>query len=173
MDIIQIADVLRRYGVDALLLALGVTVLTSLLKKTVMKSVNKKAFVFLPFALGIVVYFVYMLSTKGGVCFTAEEIGAIFDGGFKTGSAATLYYVLYEQFLRGRFKTDPLAPLLACIPKENRDKAAEELMTKCKEAESAYDCAKEILLAYADPPLSDGELDATAALLAKYIEQIT
>ena len=51
MTALQFFNAFRTFGADILLLALGVTLFTSLLKKTVMKNCNKKAFVFLPFAI--------------------------------------------------------------------------------------------------------------------------
>ena len=67
MTVIELYGTLHRYGVDVLILALGVTLLTSLLKKTVMKSVSKKVFVFLPFGLGILIYALYSIFTRGGL----------------------------------------------------------------------------------------------------------
>ena len=65
MTVIELFGVLNRFGVDVLVLAFGVTFLTSLLKKTVMKSVNRKVFVFLPFGLGILIYTVYSILSRG------------------------------------------------------------------------------------------------------------
>ncbi len=174
MTIIQFAEVLRRFGVDVLLLALGVTFLTSLLKKTVMKSVSKKVFVFLPFGIGILVYAVYALLARGGLCFTAQEALDILSSGLGCGSAATLYYVFYEQFLRGKFTMDPLLPLLVCIPENRRAEAAQRIEAeKDKPDEELTQLVREILAEYADPPLSEEELEATALLITEYISNLT
>lgn len=173
MNIIQVAEVLRRFGVDVLLLAVGVTFLTSLLKKTVMKSVSSKAYVFLPFALGILIYAAYSLIAKGGICFTAEEVFGILERGFGTGSVATIYYAVYENFLRGKFRTNPLLPLLECIPGEKREQAAEEILGLDRSDEGLCKKIEETLSSYADPPLEEGELAAAAALIEEYLKQIT
>ena len=95
MDTIKYLSVFRAYGVDVLLLALGVTLLTSLLKKTVMKNCPKKVFVFLPFAIGIVFYAVYRaLATLSAVPCTIE-LAKSGSGGFSCGCSATLYYCIY------------------------------------------------------------------------------
>ena len=170
MTVIELCGVLRRYGVDVLLLALGVTLLTSLLKKTVMKSANRKIFVFLPFGFGILIYALYSAAAQG-VCFTAEDIARIVGGGFSTGCAATLYYVLYEQLLRGK-TADPLLPLLACVPEEKRTEASEKLRALGDADGDALDAARAILKEYADPPLSEEELQLTATLLKGYLSSI-
>ena len=59
MSAIQYLSAFRTFGADVLALALGVTLVTSLFKKTVFKNRSKKLFVFLPFALGLVFYAVY------------------------------------------------------------------------------------------------------------------
>ena len=106
MSAIQYLSTFRLYGWDVLLLAGGVTLLTSLLKKTVLKNVPKKLFVFLPFALGIVLYAIYRaLVTLSAEPFTTG-LAATVEGGFACGCAATLYYVVYEQFFRKRPTAD-------------------------------------------------------------------
>ena len=168
MTVMELYGILRRCGVDVLFLALGVTFLTSLLKKTVMKSANRKVFVFLPFGLGILIYALYSVIARG-TCFTAEDISDVIGAGFSTGSAATLYYVFYEQFLRGK-TMDPLLPLLVCIPDEKRAEASEKLRSLGNT--DGEMTAEEILREYADPPLSEEELKLTASLLREYLASI-
>ena len=99
MDTIKYLSVFRAYGADVLLLALGVTLLTSLLKKTVMKNCPKKLFVFLPFAIGIVCYAVYRaLATLSAAPFTTELAKTV-EGGFASGCAATLYALFYPALI--------------------------------------------------------------------------
>ncbi len=175
MTVIELYGALQRYGVDVLLLAFGVTLLTSLLKKTVMKKVSKKVFVFLPFGLGILIYTLYSILSRGGLCFTAEEIAALFRQGFSTGCAATLYYAIYEQFLRGKFTADPLGPLLECVPKEKRQEASAAILSACENAgeKDPEEVIAEQLKIFADPPLPEEELSLTARLLKEYISSVT
>lgn len=102
MSAIQYLSAFRLYGWDVLLLAGAVTLLTALLKKTVLKNASRKLYVFLPFALGILLYAVYRgLVTLSAQPFTTD-LAATIEGGFGCGCAATLYYVIYEQFFRKR-----------------------------------------------------------------------
>ena len=175
MSLIQLVSAFRLYGADVLFLALGVTVLTSLLKKTVMKKFSKKAFVFLPFALGLVLYAVYrMIATLSAAPLSSDFVHTI-EGGFGCGCAATLYYVVYEQFLRGKCGTvAPLEPLLACVPEKTRKEAAEALYEGAKKVAKGERAAYfyEALGAYADPPMSEAELLATAELLADFMNTL-
>ncbi len=166
MSFVQIMEALRHYGADVLLIALGVTLITSLLEKTVMKSCNKKVFAFLPFAIGIVIFVVYrMIST----CLSAEELVSAVEDGFGCGCVATLYYVVYAQFLRGKFKADPLLPLLGFLPDAVRETAAKEIFegSKEKSEEELRPYLKEALGVYCALP--EEELEAQAELLAQYL----
>lgn len=103
MSAIHYLSTFRLYGWDVLLLAGVVSLLTTLLKKTVFDGAPKKLFVFLPFAIGIVLYAVYRaIVTLSAAPFTTD-FAVTLEGGFACGCAATLYYVIYEQFFR---KTD-------------------------------------------------------------------
>ncbi len=173
MTFVRFISAFRLYSADVLLLALGVTLLTSLLKTTVFKSFDKKVFVFLPFALGLILYAVYRMLVTLSVAPLASDLCRTLEGGFGCGCAATLYYVFYEQFLRGKF-SDPLCPLLECVPEEERTRAAKELYAGCRdlEADERIEYLKENLNTYADPPLSEAELEATALLIAEYLSSI-
>ncbi len=170
MTVIELYGVLRRYGVDVLLLALGVTLLTSLLKKTVMKSVGKKVFVFLPFGLGILIYALYSISTRGCAAFVGGEWTSVLGGGLSTGSAATLYYVFYEQLLRGKIVMDPLEPLLTCVPEDKRAEASAAISEAfAAEKEDRLSAISAQLEAFCDPPLPKEELLCLASVLEGYL----
>lgn len=173
MSFVQIVGAFRLFGADVLLLALGVMLLTSLLKKTVMKSFPKKTFVFLPFAIGIVFFAVYRMIATGG--FSPLTDLYTLEGGFGCGCAATLYYVVYEQFLRGKAKAaDPLLPLLEFVPEKRREEAAKTLYAESEkmDAEEMKEYFKNTLNTYSDPPMSEEELSAAADLLAEYLLSI-
>ncbi len=170
MDSLKFLTVFRAYGADVLLLALGVTLVTSLLKKTALKNCSKKIFVFLPFAIGIVVYAVYRaLVTLSAAPFTSD-LAKTMEGGFACGCAATLYYCIYEQFLRTGKKQNPLLPLLEIIPENIREQAANELLEKCKgkPREELSVPVKETLALYA-PDAPEAEVEALAKILVGYL----
>lgn len=133
MTLLQYLNAFRVYSADALILALGVTLVTSLLKKTVLKKCPKKVYVFLPFVLG----FIFCAAFRAIVTLSVEPFTSglteTLEGGFACGCAATLYYVVYEQFFRpASNKAEalpyPVAQLLGgLVPEESVDALAKEL----------------------------------------------
>lgn len=197
MSAIQYLSTFRLYGWDVLLLAGGVSLLTALLKKTVLKNASKKLYVVLPFALGIVLYAVYRaLVTLSAAPFTAE-LAATLEGGFACGCAATLYYVVYEQFFRKKADgqaadtgaaddggtqdadTDgaasPVAPLLeGYVPEETRAEVAQALYegARGKTGDVLRTFVRETLFSAA-PAATEAELIALTELIAAYLTSLT
>ena len=175
MDALRYLSAFRLYGADVLLLALGVTLATSLLKKTVFKNASRKIFVFLPYLLGLVIYCAYRMIVTLSVSPLTEEIFATAEGGFAVGCAATLYYVVYEQFFR-KEKTDVniLTPLFeGIVPEENVAKITNELIGSCADKTQAEteELVKELLARYGAPQ-NDAENDAHAKLVASYLSAL-
>ncbi len=100
MTILQYLSAFRLFGGDVLVLGLAVTIAVSVLKKTTLKNAPKKLFVFLPFALGTIVFAAFRCLAELSAAPLTSDLAATFEGGFACGCAATLYYVVYEQFLR-------------------------------------------------------------------------
>ncbi len=168
MTLLQALGAFRLYGADVLLLALGITLLVSLLKRTIMKRCPRKVFVLLPFALGVLFYAVYRAVMTLSPAPFLQDILFTLEGGFGCGCASTLYYVAYEQFVRGK-GLSPLYPLLeGLVPDGNREAAAEALYEAYlpEPAESAAERLKDVLRTFADPPLGEEELALYAKLLA-------
>lgn len=174
MNALQYLSAFRVYGADVLALALGVTLLTSLLKKTVMKNCPKKVYVFLPFALGLVFYAVFRaILTRSATPFTTE-IAKTLEGGFACGCAATLYYVVYEQFFREKEPLLPVSALLTgFVPNKNVKKAAEELMVAAegKQREELYPLVRDVLLHYVEPSLPEPELELLSQTVAAFLSE--
>lgn len=197
MSAIQYLSTFRLYGWDVLLLAGGVSLLTALLKKTVLKNASKKLYVILPFALGIVLYAVYRaLVTLSAAPFTAE-LAATLEGGFACGCAATLYYVVYEQFFRKKADGEaadtgtaddggtqdadaggaasPVAPLLeGYVPEETRAEVAQALYegARGKTGDVLRTFVRETLFSAA-PAATEAELIALTELIAAYLASLT
>ena len=195
MSAIQYLSTFRLYGWDVLLLAGGVSLLTALLKKTVLKNASKKLYVILPFALGIVLYAVYRaLVTLSAAPFTAE-LAATLEGGFACGCAATLYYVVYEQFFRKKADgqaadtgaaddggtqdaggaASPVAPLLeGYVPEETRAEVAQALYegARGKTGDALRTFVRETLFSAA-PAATEAELIALTELIAAYLTSLT
>ncbi len=171
MSFVQLVSAFRLYRADVLLIALGVMLATSLLKKTVMKTCQKKVFIFLPFGLGLAIYAVYRMAVTASFAPILGEILQTLEGGFGCGCAATLYYVVYEQFFRGKFKANPLLPLMEFVPEARREEAAKALYEGAKELgeEEMRKYFLKTLNTFADPPMSEEELHAATELLVEYM----
>ncbi len=169
MTAMQFLKALEQYGADILLLAAGVCLITALLKKTVLKNCPNKVYVFLPFLIGIVLYAAYRaIVTWSALPFT-EGIAATLEGGLGCGSAATVYYIFYEQFIRkGKTKLS-LSPILGgIVPEEKCEEASDELLAGAKERpeEEIGVFVKETIIRYAGESLTDAELEALVRALS-------
>ena len=102
MTILQYLSAFRLFGGDVLVLGFAVTVAVSVLKKTALRNASKKLFVFAPFVLGTLLFAAYRCLATLSAAPLTDDIAATFEGGFACGCAATLYYVVYEQFLRAK-----------------------------------------------------------------------
>ena len=176
MTLFQYLSALKSYGLDVLLLALGVTLCVSLLKKTVLKNCSKKVFVFLPFALGAVFYGAFRaIAAKSLLPFTAD-FAQTAEGGFACGCAATLYYVVYEQFFRAKAKTaPPLLPLLDGIVKEEKRRETADALLKQSgnlSGEQLHAFVADTLSENALPDLLPEELIACANLICRVLENL-
>lgn len=173
MTMMQYLSTFRLYSAEVLLLAFGVTLVTSLLKKTVLKNVQSKVYVLLPFALGLAFYAVYRTIVTASLIPLSSEIGATFEGGFACGCAATLYYVIWEQFFRGNGESvSPLYPLLAGFVEETRRaEAANALYDGGSEldGEELNSFIAEVLREYVAETVTDGEFAALCKLIEEYL----
>ncbi len=191
MTMMQYLSAFRVYSMDALILALAVTLCTSLLKKTVLKKCPKKVYVFLPFVLGFLFYAAYRaILTKSAEPFTSG-LTQTFEGGFACGCAATLYYVVYEQFFRTATtsaaeppKADEyylLAPILKGIVAEEKQEEAAKALIKGGKENTGDDLTRfclETLRAYAvnggeETPLTEGELFLYAKTVSAFLSNHT
>ena len=100
LSIIQIIDTFTFYGIDVLLLAVLTCFTVQLLKVTLLKKLNKKLITFLPFAFGTLFYAAYAAIKNLSLEYLLTEYVPILEHGVSVGAAATLIYVLYEQFVR-------------------------------------------------------------------------
>lgn len=172
MTVVQIVGALRLYGADVLLIALGVTLLTSLIKRTLLKNFSGKVYVFLPFAIGVLIYACYRMIITLSAAPLTEELLSTCEGGFACGSVATIYYVVYEQFLRrGKTELSPLLPLLeGFVPEELKEAVADALIGgyKAVERENLPAFVLEALKSIV-PELSDGDAELCSRLVSEFL----
>lgn len=184
MTLLQYLSAFRVYSVDALVLALGVSLITSLLKKTVLKKCPKKVFVFLPFLIGFIFYASYRaILTMSAEPFTSG-LTETFEGGFACGCAATLYYVVHKQFFRTVSSNTtaeaqgalPVAHLLEGLVSENELPRIAEMLTEGSKEKSGNDLLRFVFETLrgctAEGELTEGELLLCAQTVSGFLESV-
>ena len=171
MTFIEIIDTFTFYGVDVLLLAAATAAVTQLLKITLFKRAKKKLLTFLPFIVGTLFYAVYAAVRNLSFVYLFEEYTSILEHGISVGAAATLYYVLYEQFVREKKNLSASEKVIATliegyIPAESIEEAAKSISEAIERdvTGSGAKRAEEILAEFAE---SEAGLDIK--LLSKLI----
>lgn len=175
MSALDFFNALKTYGADILLLAAGVCLFTAIIKKTVLKNCPNKVYVFLPFLIGIVLYAIYRaVSTWSVLPFTAE-LPSTLESGMGCGSAATIYYILYEQFFKkGKTKLS-LSPVLGGIlPEEKCEEASDELLKGMKEhsKEELSVFVKETIIRFAGDEIGEAELSASVRAISALLSAL-
>ena len=166
---------------QSLLLALGVALVTFILKKTV-KKLPEKVFTFLPFALGILAFAVYRaIATLSWAPFTTEIVTTL-EGGVTCGCAAILCFVACDKLLKkvgergsGEAVT-PVTPLLeGYVADDKLDETAATLMEGSAglTEEELPQFVRETLSAAVLPETTEAELLALCALVGAYLSQIS
>jgi len=115
MSFIQIIDTFTFYGVDVLLLAALTATTVQLLKISVFKKLQKKLLTFLPFFVGTLFYAVYAGVKELSFFYLIENYVSVLEHGFSVGAAATLLYVLYEQFVRDKKQTSVAESVISTL----------------------------------------------------------
>ncbi len=113
MTIIQLINTFTFYGIDIVLLAVLTTLTVAIIKKLFFKKASKKLLTFLPFIIGTLFYCAYSAIINSGFSCVVNSLSEHLEKGFGVGAAATILYVVYEQFLRG----DTSAPLPESVAK--------------------------------------------------------
>lgn len=150
MEISEIFGLIRQYGADVLVIGGIVFALTALLKRTLLKKLERKYITFLPFVLGIAVYLAYGAAAAGDF---AENAGMFIQKGFSCGSLATVIHVLIKQFSYSGSLPDRGALRAACaeemlsafadVPAGYAQKIAETAETDEEEARTLIDALGE------------------------------
>lgn len=102
LTIIQLINTFALYGIDTVLLATMTTVTVTIIKKLFFKKASKKLVTFLPFIIGTLFYCGYSALVNMSFAPVINGISAHLEKGFAVGATATILYVVYEQFVRGK-----------------------------------------------------------------------
>lgn len=172
LTFIEIIDTFTFYGIDVTLLAAATALITQLMKKTLFSRAQKKIVTFLPFLTGIFLYAVYEGVRNMSVAYLFEEYTSIIEHGISVGTAATLYYVLYEQFVRkpnGLSETEKVVAALieGYVPSDSIEAAAKAVAEAIGRDVTGNGAARaqEIIAGYADGEINEKDV----VLLSKLI----
>ena len=180
LTFIEIIDTFTFYGVDVLLLAIATAGLVQLLKITLFKKAQKKLLTFLPFIIGTLLYAIYATIRHLSFCYVFEEYASVLEHGISVGAAATLYYVLYEQFVREKKGLSEAEQIIYALiekylPKENVEKAAKAVAEAIERDVTGNGAvrAKEILTEYSDGEISENDIQLLARLIIETLAHIS
>lgn len=169
MTFFEIIDLIAFYGVDVVVLAVATAFLTQILKTTVLKNAPNKLYTFLPFIVGVIVYVVYTVISRVSFSYAFSNFVTVFEQGIKTGGVATVVYIVYEQFIRGKtsftLTENALAALIADFVAEGgADAAAAEIIKSPEKAE-------EIMSAYKREDADERKLSEFIKLIKKLLSR--
>lgn len=181
MTIVQFVSAMERYSMDVLAIAFLVCMLTSLLKKGIPKN-YKKYLTFLPFLIGIAAYAGYLYINKTPIeqIFIASTVLK----GIECGAAATIYYVLYEQFIRGKTSSGSQATdiktltVSALLNGFVRDASLEQVSayiagTVSGDNDYSFNMCMGALQGKTKPGIGEGEISIMAKLIIKTLAMLS
>lgn len=180
MSLIQIFNTFTFYGIDISLLALLTTLLTQLIKKLIFRKANKKLVTFLPFILGTLFYAVYAGLRNLSLGYLLVEYVSILEHGISVGAIATLYYIMYEQFVRTKSNLSETEKVISAliegyVPTDSLEAAAKavaEVIARDVTGNGATR-AKEILTEYSDGELNERDLQLLSKLIIETLAHMT
>ena len=179
MSFIQIFSTFTFYGIDISCLALITTLLTQLLKKLIFKT-NKKLVTFLPFVLGTVFYAVYAVVRNLSLSYLLEEYISVLEHGISVGAVATLYYVLYEQFVRTKSSVSQTEKVISTliegyVPTDKLEEAAKSIAEAISRDVTGNGAARtrEILTEFSSGEMNERDLQLLSKLIIETLAHLT
>ncbi len=180
MTFIKIIDTFTFYGVDVLMLAFATTCATQIFKKFLFKNSKKKLVTFLPFIIGTFLYAAYAAIRNLNFFYIFEEYASIAEHGFSVGMASTVYYVLYEQFVRekdGMTSTEKIITTLieGYIPADSVEKAAKAVAEAIQRDVTGNGAvrAQEILAEYSGEEVNERDIQLLSKLIIETLAHVT
>lgn len=181
MTLIQIIDTFTFYGIDVLLLAVLTCLTVQLLKVTLLKKLNKKLITFLPFFFGSLFYAAYAAARNLSLEYLLTNYVDVLEHGISVGAAATLLYVMYEQFVREKNKglsavESVIKTLIeGYVPTDNVEKVAKsiaEVLEKDVTGNGAKRAA-EILSENSEENVTEHDIQLLAKLIIETLAHIS
>lgn len=180
MSFIQIFATFTFYGLDVSVLALVTSLLTQVIKKTVFRRAQKKLVTFLPFMLGTLFYAAYAAVRNLSLCYVLENYVSVIEHGISVGAVATLYYVLYEQFVRVKSNLSETERVISTliegyVPTDSVEAAARAVAEAIERDVTGNGAvrAQEILSEYSNGEISERDLRLLCKLIIETLAHIT
>ena len=180
LSLIQVFNTFTFYGIDISLLALLTVFLTQFLKKTLFKSAQKKIITFLPFMLGTIFYAVYAGLRNLSLLYVLNEYSSILEHGISVGAIATLYYIMYEQFVREKKATSQTEQVISAliegyIPAESVERASKAIAEALARdvTGNGMTRAQEILAEYSDGEIDERNMQLLCRLIIETLAHLT
>lgn len=160
-------------------LALLTAIVTQIIKKLLFKRAKKLA-TFLPFMLGTLFYAVYACVRNLSVYYVLHEYVSVLEHGISVGAIATLYYVLYEQFVRerkGLSETEKVISALieGYVPTDSIEKAAKAVAEAIGRDVTGNGAlrAQEILAEYSNGEITERDIQLLSKLIIETLAHLT
>ena len=180
MSFIQIFNTFTFYGFDVTALALLTVISTQVIKKLFFKNAKKKLVTFLPFILGTLFYAVYAAVRNLSVYYVLNEYVSIMEHGISVGATATLYYVLYEQFVReksGLSTTESVISTLieGYVPTDSVEKAAKAVAEAIERDVTGNGALRtqEILAEYSNGEITERDVQLLSKLIIETLAHLS
>lgn len=178
LTLIRIFDTFTFYGVDVVLLAFLTAGITQAVKVTLFKRAQKKLITFLPFIIGTLTYAIYAGLKNFSFYYVLSEYTEILEHGISVGAVSTLYYVLYEQFVRVKTNSTEAERVIGTlienyVPKGNVEKASKAIAEAIEKDVTGNGAkkAEEIILSYGED-LKEGDVQLLCRLIIETLAHI-
>lgn len=179
MSFIQIINTFTFYGFDVAALALLTSLATQLVKKLLFKRA-KKLVTFMPFMLGTLFYAVYAAVRNLSVFYLLDEYVSVLEHGISVGAIATLYYVLYEQFVReksGLSETEKVISTLieGYVPTDSLEAAAKAVAEAIERDVTGNGALRtqEILTEFSNGEITERDIQLLSRLIIETLAHLT
>ena len=180
MSLIQIIDAFTFYGIDVIVLAAATALITQVIKLTLFRRAQKKTVTFLPFLIGALLYAAYAAVRNLSVIYVIENYIDVLEHGVSVGATATLYYVMYEQFVRekdGLSTTEKVITTLieGYVPDENVELAAKAVAEAIERDVTGNGAvrAEQILAEYSGGQASEKDVKLLARLIIETLAHLS
>lgn len=180
LNFIEIVNAFTFYGIDVILLAVATAVCTQIVKKLLFKKAQKKMLTFLPFIFGIIFYAVYAAVSKLSLLYVFENYVSVIEHGISVGAVATLFYVLYEQFVREKSSLSATERVISTliegyVPTDSLQEAAKAVAEAIARDVTGNGAkrAEEIIAGYSGEEVSERDICLLSKLIIETLANLT